>query len=142
MAVTVSLTIEVEAENQEQAERLAIDKFDREEMFHLSHYDSVWEKEVTEVNEREDGDEKDGIIGNWSDGFKAAVLYVRSQMEPEDLAIIRAQVDKNYNQHMNPACGIDDTKITDLLEEWGDDHDMGEGWYLDEYDADDVMLII
>lgn len=54
MAVTVSLTIEVDAENREQAETLAKEKFDREEIFHLSRYDSILEKEVTEVHEAEE----------------------------------------------------------------------------------------
>ena len=51
--ITVSLMSEVEAETQEQAERVALDKFDREQQYHLSHYDSILEREVTEVNECE-----------------------------------------------------------------------------------------
>lgn len=51
--ITVSLMIEVEAETQEQAERVALDKFDREQQYHLSHCDSILEREVTEVSECE-----------------------------------------------------------------------------------------
>ena len=85
---------------------------------------------------------KDEVLEQWSMTFKDAVLYVRDQMDEEDLTILRAQVSKNYKQHNAPATGIDDSKVTDLLEEYGQDHDLPEGWYLDEYDADDVMLML
>ena len=85
---------------------------------------------------------KDEVLEQWSMTFKDAVLYVRDQMDEEDLTILRAQVSKNYKQHNAPATGIDDSKVTDLLEEYGEDHDLPEGWYLDEYDADDVMLML
>ena len=90
----------------------------------------------------ESDDPKDEVLEQWSMTFKDAVLYVRDQMDEEDLTILRAQVSKNYKQHNAPATGIDDSKVTDLLEEYGQDHDLPEGWYLDEYDADDVMLML
>ena len=67
---------------------------------------------------------------------------INQQLEPEDKAIICAMVDKNFNQHLNPAHGIDDMKIIDLLEEYGDDHDLGEGWWMEEHDIDDIVLLI
>lgn len=51
MDVTVSLTINVDADSEDQARQLAMEKFDREQMFHLSHCDSVLERQVTGVNE-------------------------------------------------------------------------------------------
>lgn len=51
MTMLVSLTVSVEAENEEAAEKLAMEKTGREEAYYLSHYDSVWEREVTEVIE-------------------------------------------------------------------------------------------
>jgi len=95
-------------------------------------------EEVSECSE----DPKDEILEQWSMTFKDAVLYVRDQMDEDDLTILRAQVSKNYKQHNAPATGIDDSKVIDLLEEYGEDHDLPEGWYLDEYDADDVMLLL
>ena len=54
MTITVEVTVEVEAENNEQAEKLAMEKVDQQEAYYLSHYNSVWEREVQEVNESED----------------------------------------------------------------------------------------
>ena len=74
--------------------------------------------------------------------MRKAVAYINEQLEPEDKAIIAAQVSKNFKQHMNPAYGIDDDKIIDLLEEYGQDHDLGEGWWEEECDLDDIVLLI
>lgn len=101
--------------------------------------------EITETNEETSecsDDPKEQLLEQWSMTFKDAVLYVRDQMDEDDLTILRAQVNKNYAQHNAPATGIDDSKVIDLLEEYGEDHDLPEGWYLDEYDADDVMLLL
>lgn len=99
---------------------------------------TVTNEEVSECSD----DPKEQLLEQWSMTFKGAVLYARDQMDEDDLAILRAQVSKNYKQHNAPATGIDDSKIIDLLEEYGEDHDLPDGWYLDEYDADDVMLML
>ena len=93
--------------------------------------------EITEVGECDN----DPLAG-YSEDYRKGIAYVKEQMDEEDLAILRAQVSKNYKQHNAPATGIDDSKIIDLLEEYGQDHDLPEGWYLDEYDADEVMLML
>ena len=53
MTMLVAVSVEVEAETPEQAEKLAMVKTAREEAYYLQHYDSIWEREVTEVNECE-----------------------------------------------------------------------------------------
>lgn len=82
------------------------------------------------------------VYAEYSPDMRKAVAYINDQLEPEDKAVICAKVDKNFKQHMNPAYGIDDGKIIDLLEEYGDDHDLGEGWWEEEYDLDDIVLLI
>lgn len=82
------------------------------------------------------------VYAEYSADMRKAVAYINEQMEPEDKAIICAKVDKNFKQHMNPAYGIDDDKIIDLLEEYGDDHGLGEGWWEEECDLDDIVLLI
>lgn len=151
----VAVSVEVEADNEEQAEKRAMEKTAREEAYYLQHYDSILEREVTEVNECEDKDEPvdpsdrvapddpaQEVYAAYSEAMRKAVAYINEQLEPEDKAIICAKVDKNFKQHMNPAYGIDDTKITDLLEEYGDDHDLPEGWWAEENDMDDIVLLI
>lgn len=82
------------------------------------------------------------VYASYSEDMRKAVAYINEQLEPEDKAIICAKVDKNFKQHMNPAYGIDDGKIIDLLEEYGDDHDLPEGWWMEECDMDDIVLLI
>ena len=82
------------------------------------------------------------VYAAYSQDMRKAVAYINEQLEPEDKAIIAAQVDKNFKQHMNPAYGIDDGKIIDLLEEYGDDHNLGEGWWEEECDIDGIVLLI
>ena len=82
------------------------------------------------------------VYAAYSPDMRKAVAYINEQLEPEDKSIIAAQVDKNFKQHMNPAYGIDDGKIIDLLEEYGADHDLCEGWWEEECDLDDIVLLI
>lgn len=72
--------------------------------------------------------------------LREAIKYVRENMDDCDLAILKAKVDKNFTQHMNPAYGIDDGKIIDLLEEYGQDNDLPEGWWEELGDIDDWMV--
>ena len=82
------------------------------------------------------------VYAEYSADMRKAVAYVNEQMEPEDKAIICAKVDKNFKQHMNPSYDIDDGKIIDLLEEYGADHDLQEGWWEEECSIDDIVLLI
>lgn len=54
MTILVSVTVDVDADNAEAAEKLAMEKTGNDEAYYLSHYDSVWEREVIEVNECND----------------------------------------------------------------------------------------
>ena len=82
------------------------------------------------------------VYAEYSPDLHKAVAYINEQLEPEDKTIISARVSKNFKQHMNPAYGIDDGKITDLLGEYGMDHDLPEGWWEEECDLDDIVLLI
>jgi hypothetical protein len=82
------------------------------------------------------------VYAAYSPDMRKAVAYINEQLEPEDKDIIAAQVSKNFKQHMNPAYGVDDGKITDLLGEYGMDHDLPEGWWEEECDLDDIVLLI
>lgn len=35
-----------------------------------------------------------------------------------------------------------DDEIQDLLEEWGEEHDLSEGWWANEADMEDILEII
>lgn len=131
MTMTVCVTVDVEAENPEEAEKKAMEKTGSNESFYLSRYDSVQEREVIEVEECEEE----------PDPLKPALDYVREQLGEADVAVIRAQVDRSYRYHMAPGdCVTDDARVIDLLEEYGEDNDLPEGWWENEGDIDDILL--
>ena len=132
MTMLVAVTVSVEAENAEAAEKLAMEKTGNEEAYYLSHYDSVWEREVVEVNECEPDEE---------DSMTEALAYVREQLEQDELDEIKAQIDRSYRYHMNPSdCCAFSSRVEELLEEYGEDNDLPEGWWMYEGDIDDWLL--
>lgn len=90
---------------------------------------------------------RDGVIEGGDDddeeqdGTKAALDYVRGQLDPEELAAIHAQIDRAYRYHMSPShCVTNDDKVIDLLEEYGEENSLPEGWWMNEGDIDDWLL--
>jgi len=131
MTMLVAVTVSVEAENEEAAEKLAMEKTGREEAYYLSKYDSVWEREVVEVNETGESERTE---------LDDALDYVREQIGEDELLVYKATVTKNLNHRMPATAGLDDAKVIDLLEEYGADNDMPEGWWENEGDIDDWLL--
>lgn len=81
------------------------------------------------------------IYSSYSEDIRKAVAYINTHLADEDKVIIGAKVSKNFKEHMNPAYGIDEGKIIDLLEEYGEDHNLPEGWWMEE-ELDDIVLLI
>ncbi len=90
-----------------------------------------------------DDDDVPEWLAKYSDCYREGILYAMEQLDEDDKAIIRAECNKAYKMHLVPnSVTVDDHKITDLLEEYGDDNDLPEGWYLDEYDASEVLSMV
>ena len=87
-----------------------------------------------------EGEDNENQNENENPVLREAIKYVRENMDDCDLAILKAKVDKNFTQHMNPAYGIDDGKIIDLLEEYGQDNGLPEGWWEKYGDIDDILV--
>ena len=138
MTMLVAVSVEVEAENEEQAEKRAMEQTAREEAYYLRHYDSIWERDITEVNET-----KEGPLADYSEDYRKGIAYVMENLDEDDKAIIHAECNKAYKQHLVPSENVvDDSPIIDLLEEYGQDNDLPEGWYLDEYDASEILTMV
>lgn len=89
--------------------------------------------------------ERDGAFKEKEDdsspAMKEALDYVREQLAADELAEIRAQVDRSYRYHMNPSdCVTRDTMVMDLLEEYGQENGLPEGWWMEQGDIDDILL--
>ena len=70
-----------------------------------------------------------------------ALDYVREQLEQDELDEISAQIDRSYRYHMAPSnCVTNDSKVIDLLKEYGADNDMPEGWWEEYGDIDDILM--
>ena len=133
MTMLVSVTVTVDAENEKQAEQLAMEKTAGEEAYYLSRYESVLEREVTDVTESESDDDT-------APELESALEYVRIELSLDDLTIIRAKVSKNLDTRMPASTGIDDCRVIDLLEEYGQEHDLGESWWEEYAEIDDILM--
>lgn len=69
-----------------------------------------------------------------------ALAYLRNNLPEYELAIISANVDRAYSMHLNPSHFVDEVKIIDLLEEYGQDNDLPEEWWSRYADIDDIVL--
>lgn len=143
----VTKRIYVDAENAEQAKQKVEERCKANPCQYTSDIDACTDYSIIEVNECEDdnadtAEPSQDVYNSYSDNMKQAVKYVNEQLEPEDIAIICATVDKNFNRHLNPSYGMDEGKIIDLLEEYGQDNDLPEGWWMEECDIDDIVLLI
>ena len=72
--------------------------------------------------------------------FEKAVAYVRENVDMADVAQAKVKMgEKNPLFRINHAlCD----QIYDLMEEYGEEHDLPEGWWLDEADEEEVLLML
>ena len=127
--ITMSCRIEVDAESEEQAKTI-VGNWIGDDPWHYVNDGHYMSHEFEAVNECEE-----------PTGFERALEYVREQLEPETLAVIRAQVDRSYRYRMAPSdCVTDDGKVIDLLEEYGQDNDLPEGWWESECEIDEILM--
>lgn len=94
-------------------------------------HDRIVDYELRQNNPEDDGDPV----------LNEALDYVREHLKADGVAEIRAQVDRSYRYHMNPSdCVTKDTEVIDLLEEYGEENDLPEGWWMEQGDIDDILM--
>lgn len=74
-----------------------------------------------------------------NESMKPALDYVRSQLQDYELEEIRAKVNSAYECHTTPTAYDDFDYVRDLLEEYGEENDLPEGWWENEGDLDDWL---
>lgn len=135
----VTKCIYVDAETAEQAEQIVEQRCKDNPYQYTNNPDACTDYSVCDVNEEEDS----SPLADYSEDYRKGIDYALEHLDETDKAIIRAECDKAYKQHLVPDENIvDDHKITDLLEEYGEDNDLPEGWYLDEYDASEILAMV
>ena len=76
-----------------------------------------------------------------TDDLKSAIAYVREQLGEEELDVIRALRNKAA-LFREPIPADYSDKVYNLLEEWGEEHDLPEGWWANEADMEDILTEI
>jgi len=128
--ITMSCRIEVDAESEDQAKTIVANWIGDDPWFYVQdgHYISHEFEAVNETGESE------------RTALAEALDYVREQLDEDELLIYKATVSKNLNHRMPVSEGLDDGKIIDLLEEYGEDNDLPEGWWEEYGDIEDVLM--
>lgn len=137
--ITVTKTFHMEAESEEQAKEQALKQCRERSDYYARDNDGVIDVSVS------DCEEENGVPDNRT-VIDKAIDYVRQQLEPDELAEIRAQVDRSYRYHMMPSdCVTSTDKVIELLGEYGKDYedvseDSAEDWWSPHIDIDDLLL--
>lgn len=75
--------------------------------------------------------------------MEAALKYVRENMDEDDMTILKAEMNKCYKMHLVPNEDVMNcSNVIDLLEEYGQENDMPEGWWMSECEMDDILLML
>ena len=72
--------------------------------------------------------------------LKKAIAYVKENLEDYEIAELYAQMDRAYAMHLMPDVYCDYDRVIDLLEEYGDDNGLTEGWWQKYGDINDVLF--
>ena len=127
--ITMSKRISVEAESEEQA-RAILNGWIRYNPYEYAHsFDAYVKHEITDVNEEEPEEETE---------LDKAIDYVREQLGEERLAVVRAQANVCYEQRRPVDTDYND-EVHDLLEEYGEENGLPDGWW-EEYGEIDEWL--
>ena len=129
---TMSKRIAVEAESEERAKAILNGWIKYNPYEYAYSFDAYVKHEITDVNEEEP---------DVPEEMRKALSYVRENMDEDDMAILKAQINKCYKSHIIPnESAVDCSKVIDLLEEYGEDNNLPEGWWEEYGEIDDVLM--
>jgi len=132
--ITMSCRIEVDAESEEQAKTI-VGNWIADDPWQYVRDGHYIKHEFEEVSECEDEPDEE-----WDD-LRDALAYVREQLGPDRVAVVKAQVNVCYEQRRPIETDYDD-EVHDLLEEWGEDNDYGEEWWSPHCEFCDIIVKI
>lgn len=76
---------------------------------------------------------------SYSKDVKDAIAHVRANVDMDDVEKAMAII----GQQRRPLCQVDpslDCQIYDLMEEFGEDNDLPECWWMSEIDEDTILF--
>jgi hypothetical protein len=72
--------------------------------------------------------------------LREGIKYVLDNIDEDDLTCIKAEANKCWKQHLVPTEDmIDCEAIIDLLEEYGQEHDLPERWWEQYCEIDEII---
>ena len=73
--------------------------------------------------------------------LQKAIDYVRENMDEDDMAILQAEMNKCYKMHLIPTEDVMDcSSVADLLDEYGEEHDLPERWWEEYAEMDEILV--
>lgn len=129
----VTKCIFVDAETAEQAEEIVEQRCKDNPYQYTNNPDACTDYSICDVNECEDEPDE-----GWDD-LRDALAYVREQLGPDKVAVVKAQVNVCYEERRPIETDYDD-EVHDLLEEWGEDNDYGEEWWSPHCEFCDIIV--
>lgn len=138
---TVNKSLYVSATSAEEAERMIKEKLDANPYYDAKTMDSVLDYDIVSVEESDDDEvaEQDEL-DDCSADMKKAIFYVRDNMDGWELDALKAEMQGCYEMHLIPSPNVMDcSKVIDLLEEYGQENDLAEGWWESECEIDEIL---
>lgn len=139
---TVNKSLYVSATSAEEAERMIKEKLNANPYYDAKTMDSVLDYDIVSVEESDDDEiaEQDEL-DDCSADMREAIRYIRENMGEDDMTILKAEISKCYDSHIVPGENtVDCDKVIDLLEEYGQENDLPEGWWESECEIDEILL--
>lgn len=130
--ITVTKMFSMKAESEEQARDEALRMCRERSDYYARDYDGVIDVSVTDCEEDPEPEDNEA-----PDGMAEALNYVRENLDGDELMIIKSRVSYNQSHRLPAASQVNDGKIIDLLEEYGEDNGQPEGWWMEAGDIDD-----
>lgn len=100
----------------------------------LSMLISIHDRIVNEELDRDSG------LSDYSEDFQNAIRYVRDRMDEDTKAILIAEANQCWNNHIVPGENVMDcSSLIGLLEEYGEYSDLDERWWESEADVSEII---
>ena len=72
--------------------------------------------------------------------IKKAIEYIRENMDEDDMAILKASMNKCYKQHLIPDEDVMDCdRVIELLDEYGEENELDERWWEEDTELSDIL---
>ena len=128
--ITMSKRIYIDAENEDEAREKVEPKMDENPYEQARDFDAFVDYDITDVNEETEAKSR----------IKKAIEYIRKNMDEDDMAILKASMNKCYKQHLIPDEDVMDCdRVIELLGEYGEENELDERWWEEETELSDIL---